>query len=235
MVGRYLAMELIDKYDNFTELKEEVNKFTSLLLSQKELPNINELKAITKHIIFFKNLISYSGKSHYKNCFIFDLLSTLHSLTNNSLRQFHYILRSLIENFARAMLLLTDEDETGVNELFRKLEGKFGDTDQKKELLNFIKGEYGKSCLFVHSNSKANINIQIYYSEIIVHDDFNQRELSSTINKILLILKKMAELIGYSYPHIVENSFYRRKQHLRFLIGDYLFEKLIIEIREKEK
>lgn len=225
-------MELIKKYDDFSDVKKEIDRFTDLLIAQKDLPNINELKAIAKYIIFFKTIITFSrkGKCHYKNSLIYDILSTMHSLTNNSIRHFHYIFRSFIENYARSMLDLEDNDETGINQLFKSMNEEFGKTKEAKEILDFISGEYGKSCMYVHSNTKANFNIQLYFTEILSNDDFNTKTLTATINKILLILKKMTELLIYSHPNLVENAFYRRKQRLAYLIGqksyDIFFEQL---------
>ncbi|WP_336863862.1 hypothetical protein [Peribacillus frigoritolerans] len=227
-------MEFIKKYDTFPELKEEINKYTELLLLQRELPKVNELKAITKYIIFIKTIITHTGHSHYKDSLIFDILSAMHSLTGHSIRQFHYIFRSFIENYVRSMLNLDDNDETGVNQLFRMMDERFGSSSNKSDLLDFISGEYGKSCMYVHSNLKAKTNIQLYYVEIIEKDDFDVKTLSSTINKILITLKKMTELLIYSYPSIVENAFYRRKQQLCFLIGESLFNTLLQEVKTNE-
>ncbi|MBT2680064.1 hypothetical protein J7E38_13700 [Bacillus sp. ISL-35] len=224
-------MDLIRKYDQFKEIKEEIDKFTSLLLSQKSLPNINELKSISKYIIFMKTFVNYTGESHYKNSLIFDILSVMNSLTKDSLRQFHYVFRSFIENYARAMLNLNDHDETGVNELFRRLKELIGEDEIASSILDYIIGEYGKSCMFVHSNSKSNMSIQLFYTDLINQDDFNTQTLSSVINKVLLILKKMTELTVHVYPSTVENAFYRKKQHLRYLIGDQTFQRLLHKVR----
>lgn len=226
-------MELVKRYETFDDYRKEISNYIILLNSQKELPSSNELQAIAKHIIFMKIFINNTGKSHYKNSLLFDILSTLHALTQNSIRQFHYVFRSFIENYVRSILELRDNDETGVNELFRKLKEKYGKTEITKSIIDFIIGEYGRSCLFVHSNIKANFNLQLYYSDILSNDDFNKVKLRTEINKILLTLKKMTLLLIHSHPNQVENSFYRKKQLLKFLIGEQSFNALIKQLTAK--
>ncbi|MEK4193304.1 hypothetical protein [Paenibacillus sp. FSL L8-0323] len=221
---------LVRRYDSCVELKEEVATFIEILTSQKPLPNINELNAITKYIIFIKRIVEFGVESHYKRCALFDALSCLNSLTGRSIRQFHYIYRSFIENYLRSMLLLEDDDETGVNQLFRNFEEKLVNSVRGTELYYHIKDEYSKSCLYVHSNQKANIETSLQYLEIIKNDDFNTRTLRGTINKILLMLKTMCELLIICHPENVENAFYRSKQKLRFLLGESLYNKFTLSI-----
>lgn len=224
-------MEIVRKYESFIGYQREIEKYIALLNSQRELPLNNELVAITKYIIFMKEIINFTGESHYKNNLVFDILSTMHALTNNSMRQFHYVFRSFIENYARSMLNLADNDETGINDLFRKIKDRYGQSEVTVEIIDFIIGEYGNSCMFVHSNTKANVDVQLYYSEIISNDDFDIKKLRSTINKILITLKRMSELLIFSHPQIIENAFYRRKQHIRFLIGHKLYAILLEQLR----
>ncbi|VTR60735.1 Uncharacterised protein [Actinobacillus pleuropneumoniae] len=215
--------DLVNKYDPLDDIKLEVSKFTSMLQSKRALPNHNELAAIAKYIIAMKVIINYHGGSHYKNCMIYDILSCVNSLTSSSIRNFHYVYRSFIENYLRSMLNLNDSDETGVNQLFRSMEEKYAKTIEGKAKLDFIAGEYSKSCLYVHSNAKAKATVQLYLADITSNDDFNRIKLSATINKVLQTLKKMFELFIISHPDIIENSFYRNKQKLRYLIGEGMY------------
>lgn len=86
----------------------------------------------------------------------------------------------------------------------------------------------------MHSNIKANFNLQLYYSDILSNDDFNKVKLRTEINKILLTLKKMTLLLIHSHPNQVENSFYRKKQLLKFLIGEQSFNALIKQLTAKD-
>jgi hypothetical protein len=227
-------MDYVKKYDDFTDIKSEISKYVELLMTQRELPNQNEIKAIAKNIIFLKTVVNFCDESHYKQNFIFDVLSVMHSLTQNSIRQFNYIYRSLLENYIRSMLNLEDSDETGVNNLFREMYEKFAENEDSKRIIDFISGEYGKACLFVHSNVKADTSIQLFYENIISNDDFNRNIHKTTIIRILLLLKNMTTLLIYNFSNVVENAFYRRKQHIRFLLGNELYEIFLSVIKENE-
>ncbi|MCM3305824.1 hypothetical protein [Priestia megaterium] len=216
-------MNIISKFDNCAELKSDIEKYISLLTTKKEFPSTNELKSIAKGIILLKTVAFYDGESHYKNSMIFDILAAVDSLTGNSLRQFNYVIRSFIENAARTLLDLSDDDETGVNQLFKNLTLQFGSTEERIKSLDYINGEYGKSCMYVHSNRKANISIPLYYSDFMINDDFNRKNLLASINRTLLLVRKVIELFIYSNPYKVENAFFRNKQKLSFLLGDRLY------------
>ncbi|MGX8791754.1 hypothetical protein ACW0TQ_08235 [Oceanobacillus sp. M60] len=224
-------MEYVTKYDKLPELKLEIENYVQLLFSQRNLIYSNEVRSITKCVIFTKKIITYTGESHYKNSLIFDVLSTMHSLTGNSIRQFHYIFRSFLENFVRVFLKLKDNDETGINELFRNITEIYGVCNKTTELIDFIYSEYSNSCMVVHSNQKSNTKIQTYYKEIIQNDDFDKHTLNRLINKVLLTLKKMIELLVYSYPQVIENAFYRNKQELKYLIKDELYSIFLSKVK----
>jgi len=220
-------MDIVKQYDDLKEIKEEINRFTDMLDSQKRLPKKNEIKAISKHIILMKAITNYMCNSHYQKCLIFDVLSTMHSLTQQSIRQFHYVFRSFIENYVRCMLNIDDTDDTGVNQLFSLINDKF---NEHTDLIGFIYSKYSKSCLYVHSNKKSNSLVHLHYSEILHNDDFNEKTLKTTIDEVLLTLKKMVELLVSTYPNVIENSFYRRKQELEYLIGNKLYLVLLENI-----
>ncbi|MGF7049179.1 hypothetical protein J2T13_003687 [Paenibacillus sp. DS2015] len=224
-------VELVKKVDHLEEIKEEVVKFLSLLQSTKQFPNTIELQAVVKYIIAMKSIVNNHEDSHYKNSLIFDIISILHSLTGTSVRQYHYIFRSFIENYHRSMLDLEDNDEMGVNQLFRSMKKKYGNTVESQIIIDFIANEYDESCLYVHSNTKAKTTVQMYYVDIINNDDFDEDTLSSTITKTFVILKKMLELLIVSRPDIIENAFYRNKQKLKYLIGERLYTLMLSRIR----
>lgn len=232
MVGRTLSMELVINANDNKLLKEEVNKYIHLLYSQRDLPKKNELIAITKLIILSKTVVNHLQPNHYRNSFIFDILSVMHSLTGNSIRQFNFMLRSLIENYHRSMLNLEDADQTGVNELFKRSEEKFQTGPKEKAILDFIYGEYGKCCMVVHSNIKARTNIQLFYADIIKNDDFTKKNLTSTIDRVYNILKSMVELFISTKPLILENAFYRRKQQLRYLLNFNMYKQFSENVKK---
>lgn len=218
---------MLSKYADFSELKIEIETYLEMLSSFKELPCMKEIKSITKYILFLNQFTQNKENMHYKNFMIYDVLMLMHSLTQNSVRNFFNTYRSFIENFIRTMLELNDNDETGVRELFKRLRD-FETNEKIKEIIDFIEGEYSKGCEFVHSNINADMPVFTYYSDIIKTDEMNERKVTQLVMKVLTLMKKITLFIIYIYSNRIEGIFYRRKQELRFLIGDKnytIFEK----------
>ncbi|OOR27577.1 hypothetical protein [Bacillus wiedmannii] len=212
-------MQHIPKYADNTHLKDEVDKYTTMLCGQKELPLKNEIKSIAKYIIFLKEYAGNHEKMHYKQYMIFDLLTVMHSLTQTSKRHVYYNLRSFIENVVRTILDFEDDDETGVRKLFELIENRYEKSAPILNLLDYLKGEYSKCCDYVHSNQKAGVTIHLYYTEILSSDDLNEHTLRSLIRSLLTMLQKVTELLLYIEANFIEGVFHRRKQELNYLIG----------------
>ncbi|MGG4236974.1 hypothetical protein ABEW02_08810 [Bacillus safensis] len=226
-------MELTINSQAIPELKAEINNFLALVCSKKALPQQPELVSISKLIIVSKTVIDHLPSNHYRSSFFHDLLSLMHSLSSsNSIRYYNFVLRSLLENFHRCMLKLGNSDETGINELFRENTTQFATDVRTKQLFDYLSGEYGKCCLVVHSNIKAHNNIHKYFCETIQNDDFTLQVLKTVINNIKNILSSMIELLIIVHPGILENSFYRRKQELNYLLGKRLYNIFKLKIKE---
>lgn len=211
---------MLSKYDELVDVKDEINKYICLLTDFKDLPNKNDIRCIVKYMLILKKITQHSQNQHYKKFMIYDFLMLMHSLTQNSLRNFYQLYRSFIENFIRSILDLADDDSTGVRELFKLVNEKFNSPYEVKEIINYIDGEYSKACNFVHSNIKANINVYTYYIDIIKSDEMNNTKLKSLISKVLTLVKKVTLFVIYVSPIIIDAAFYRRKQELKFLMGN---------------
>jgi hypothetical protein len=207
------------KYDSLIAVKTEVDAFSTLLNNAKNLPDENNIKCITKYIIFLKGISEYGENRHYKNSMICDLLMLMHSLTENSIRNFYQTYRSFVENFIRSVLNLADNDSTGVRNLFNSLNEKFNSSAEMNDIINYINGEYSKACNYVHSNITAKSNVYTFYSDILKADEMNIDRLKSLIQQILTLMKKLSLFIIYKFPVIISTIFYKRNQELKFLIG----------------
>lgn len=210
---------MLSKYDSLVDVKNEITEYVNLLYQFKELPFKNDVICIAKHIIFLKKISEYGGNRHYKNSMIYDSLSIMHSLTQNSVRNFYQIYRSFIENFIRSVLDLDDNDNTGVRNLFRLINSKFASSSNSSAIINYINSEYTKCCNFVHSNIKANANVYTYYCDIVKNDEMNDICLKSLISYVLNFFEKITLFIIYEFPNIIDTMFNRKKQELRYLIG----------------
>ena len=210
---------MLNIYEKCTEEKEEIDTYVNMLKQIKELPDEHKLRGITKHILFFKTLVQYEDEKYYKNFMIYDMLMLMHSLTQNSKRNFYNTYRSLIENFLRYTLDLDDDDSTGVRNLFKLFRERFS-SEISDDIINFIEGEYSNCSDFVHSNKRANISVKQYYDEILKLDDMNENELKKMISKLVTFFKKIVIFMIYTSSEIIDGAFFRKKQKLKFLIGD---------------
>lgn len=213
---------MLSKYDDFNEIKKDIENFLCMLQSHKKLPCNNEIKCIIKYILFLKKYIENDHIRYYKDYMIYDSLMLIQALTQNSKRIFFNIYRSFIENFVRSVLELEDYDRTGVRKLFEKFK-ELGENKTTKDIIYFIEGQYSEGCDFVHSNIRAGINIFTYYSDIVLSDEMNDEQIRNLIMKVLTLLKKMITLIIYTNSSKVGCIFYRNKQKLKFLIGEKNF------------
>ncbi|MFV3012080.1 hypothetical protein ACLD43_06220 [Clostridium botulinum] len=206
------------------DYKREIENFSS------ELTVYNK-RCIVKKIIFIKSIFDNENTSHYKKCIVFDLLSSIFCLERRQKRYYFFNIRSSIENLLRIILELTDEDSTGVNELFKQCEVKFKESEEI-ELFNYIKGEYTTCCDYVHSNISSNISIDNYYCEII-RANINEYEFKKVSDKLETFLKKICEIIIIFFTEEVYNVYYKKINSLKILLNKDILEKYKILYKRK--
>lgn len=228
---------MLNQYDEIIKIKEEYKKYLTLLNSKKKLPLENDLIYVIKLILFNKQLFikGDSTNKYYKDHMIYDLLMIIHSLTNNSVINFYQLYRSYIENFIRAMLDLKDNDETGVNALFKLFEDKYGINRNNQEFIAYIKGEYSKACDYVHSNLRSNVSVYLYYKDILDSDEMNEKNLKKLILKIKTLLMKIVKFNIDVDTYSIDSLYYRQYIKLEFLIGSNLYKHFKNKINEIEK
>lgn len=210
----------MEKYDLCKDLKEEIQNFIHMIDVNKDLENINDIRGMTKRIIFLKTITLNQANNHYPKCMVYDLLSIVHALTQSSTRNVYNLYRSFIENFIRVVLELDDNDNTGVRNLFTSLKNKFSISPETIEIINYIEGEYSLCCNFVHSNVQARLSVFEYYKDILESDEMNSKKLTQIIKKILKFLQKATLFLIYISPESLDGAFHRNKQKMKFLIGD---------------
>lgn len=224
---------MLDVYEKQKQLKEEVKSYIDLLNNTKDLPKQNELIYISKLILFQKEFFKKEDdeESYYSNFMIYNILMIMHSLSRDSKIFFYQLYRSYIENILRVMLNLKNNDDTGVNTLFNNFSNRYNDVKMKKFVF-FLKGEYSKACDYVHSNIRADLDVQLFYSEILNSDEMNDDNIGKLILKVKQLLSQFVEfLIDVEVLKIYE-VYYRRDSELKFLIGENLYKKFKKAITE---
>jgi len=217
---------MIDMYDKLIEEKEEIESMFQLINETNIFSTENlkiKLRELIKYTLFFKRIYEFNEQGHYSKCMISDLLFLINSLSQNSIKVFYTLYRSFIENFIRFTLELKDNDDTGVRNLFTLYKNKYY-VDETKDIIDFIEGEYGKCCDFVHSNIKANQKIFEYYNELINEDEFKVEDVIRLCSVILTFLKKSSLLLVYIKIEWIDEAFYKKKQLLKFLMSDCIYD-----------
>lgn len=213
---------MISIYDNNSELKEEIANFKKLIKKSGSELEESLLVSVTKYILFLKQVQKCKNQGHYGKCLISDLLFMIYSLTGKISRDFYINYRSMIENYIRFVLELNDSDDTGVRNLFRKLENEFTEGNST-ELINYIDGEYGKCCDYVHSNVKSQTSIYEYYLEIANDESLSKRDIQAMLNAMVTFFRKAVRLLLLNKGSWIDEAFYKEKQKLKYLISSDLY------------
>ena len=77
------------------------------------------------------------------------------------------------------------------------------------------------------------MNIYEYYKDIITSDEIDDRKMRKIINRIMKCMNKVVELIILTQPQLVDRVFYRRKQQLKYLIGEGTYHLWVSEYESK--
>lgn len=217
-------------------LKEEINRFIEAINNNNILPEENLLKNISKNLLFQKEtlLMDNSKNKYYRKAYIYNSLLIINSLNKNSILHFYQTYRTCIENFIRVVLDLKDNDDTGVNAIFKMLEENISNSTELIDIFNYIKGEYSEACNYVHSNLKADIPIALYYNEIVSSKEMDERTLKRLINKVKTLEYMLTRMLLLMYPLTVESIYSKRYEVLKFLIGDRCFKEYKVAISKVE-
>lgn len=218
-------------YEDLSAVKSDIKQYVDLVNNDNLFSETHIVVGVTKYILFIKQIQEYKSDKYYGKCMICDLLLLMHATTQTSIKNFYSQYRSFIENYIRFILDINDTDETGVRNLFSLLD-TLCVTEKEREIKNYIEGEYGKCCEYVHSNINANINLYAYYEDIIRQDEVNLEVRQRLIKIVLSNLKQLSELLIRTRTYWVDTSFYRDKQKLKYLISENLYNdfNLIINV-----
>lgn len=214
---------MIPIYEKFSDEKIEIQKFIDILNSEQYFKNIEQLRFLTKRLLFFKHMQNQVPDEHYAKCMINDMLLTIHTIKQGSVKTFYFYYRSIIENCIRYILNLNNHDNTGVRNLFKQL-SNLCSTEFQKTIFDYIEGEYGKCCNHVHSNINTHTHIYEYYSDIINHDQFSSKHNDCYIRVLTTFFDKFILLLVDIRLDWIDTAFYKKTQLLKFYIGDTAFD-----------
>ncbi|MDE1472787.1 hypothetical protein [Eubacterium limosum] len=214
---------MIELHRDLSSVKDDIEKYLNLIFqNNKEFLDNNDkiLRSIVKNFLFLRQ-IDFCGNEelHYGKCMIFDVHLTLHSLNYHSKKFFFTSYRSFIENSLRFILNFSDNDETGIRDIFKKVREKYSD-EISARLVNYFNGEYGKCCNAVHSNIKSNIAIYEYYVDFLENDKIDQIEMKKILNQFSKFLQELSLFWVVNESERIDSAFYKEKYKLRYLLSE---------------
>lgn len=211
MVKRVVGM--LDRYSELEECKEDVRKCVEMF-KEIQMDQDDRITSIIKSTVLLKKLYSdlADGENHYYKCLMDDLLMLFKVLPLKSDKFFYIIYRSVIENLVRVLLRYGDNNDTGVRKMF---EGMKGENEIYYEYLN---GEYGKCCNYVHSNISSKTNFYAYFEEILIEERL--QKTSSLYEKLITFFSKFKAYISRYCFKEVYSVFRNHGEVLNYLLGD---------------
>lgn len=203
------------------DVKGEISKFVTAEFPLLKEVDKNNLICIVKKIILLKYVLRQVN-GHYKiSAMISDLLYLIRSLQVGEERYYYFNIRSIIEHTLR---IINDIDTTNTitnSEIMNMTQQVIAAKDAK---INFavIMDEYTKSCLYVHGNENANMNLNEYY-QCCLDEKGIMKDITLKLNVLIKLLNELFELIVICQNNLIDSAFHRRKTILKYLLGEKSF------------
>lgn len=186
---------------------------------------------ISKHIIFFKHLYKGEENMYFFKVIISDMYYYILSILKNETRYIYLNERSIIENYTRAVVRKTVEEEHITDKIFltmKEIDFKFDFTEEDYSL---IKSEYTTSCGYIHGSSILEGDLSFVLEECLENRKFIKDE-SKYYERIRRIFKIYDKMLISQYGDFVSSCFHRRKSIFEYLLGKDCLD-LLFNVTEK--
>ncbi|EPY7704341.1 MULTISPECIES: hypothetical protein [Bacillus cereus group] len=204
------------------DIKSEVNNFIELEFNTLEELDRNNLRFVLKRVVFLKYLIRQSGDFRFQ-ALTSDIIYLISSIKKGEARYYYFNLRSIIEQALRIVNNI-DSTNTITNTSLMEMTKELVSTSQETINLDVIQDEYNTSCLYVHGNENADMNLAEYYQNCIDNNEQIQH-LPRKLRVLVKLLNELIDLIIISQNAIVDAAYHRRKSILKFLIGNLSYSR----------
>lgn len=180
---------------------------------------------ISKHIIFFKYLYRDMDKMYFFKVLISDLYYYILSILKNETRYMYLNERSIIENYTRAVIRTTVEEDHITANVFLELKKIEFSFDFKEGDYSLIKNEYITSCGYVHGGIVLNDSLSLNLDECFENNKFTKK-INKYYIRIMKIFKTYDKMLISEYAECISGCFHRQKTVLKYLLGDDCLELL---------
>lgn len=207
------------------DVKGEINDFIKAEFSDVKEIDRNKIIFIIKKIVLLKYLTRQANSDYRFNALISDIMYLIRSIKTGEERYYYFNLRSIIEHSLRIVNNIDSTNTISNNDIMEITKELIASKDASINI-SLIKDEYNKSCLYVHGNEKARMNLAAYYQNCFEHKGLIEG-ISQKLNVLIKMLKELFDLMLISQNNIVDAAFFRRKTILKYLLveGSYsIFE-----------
>lgn len=225
-------------YSEIKLIKSNISMFIDKLneISLQSKQDIDEEQRkffifISKHIVFFKHLYEGMGNMYFFKVIISDLYYYILSILKNETRYIYLNERSIIENYTRAVVRKTVEEDHVTENLFEQMKGINFSFDFKEEDYSLIKDEYITSCGYIHGSSILDENLSFFLGECLENNQFI-KDTSKYYKRINRVFKVYDKMLISEYGEAISGCFHRQKTLLGYLLGDECCE-LLFEVTNK--
>lgn len=200
------------------DVKSEIAKFVSSEFDILDETEKNNLKFILKKLVFMKYLARQGSCDYSVSAITSDIMYLIRSIQTGEERYYYFNIRSIIEHTLRIVNSI-DSTNTITNSDIMELTQEMITFKKVDINLNLIKDEYTKSCLFIHGNEKADMDLAVFYHHCLENKGII-KELSTKLNVLVKLFNELFNLILIGQNNNVDTAFFARKSILKYLIGD---------------
>ncbi|MCQ4669756.1 hypothetical protein NE689_00380 [Lactonifactor longoviformis] len=184
---------------------------------------------IAKHIVFFKYLYSGRRKTYFYKVLISDLYYFILSILENKMRYMYVNERSIIENYMRAIMQVSLQDNHVTETIFEEMHMKSFKCSFSDSEYSLIKSEYGVSCGYIHGGDILSDNLS-YVLEECSKKRFEIDDRRKYYIRFQRVVKIFDRLVIAENAAYVSGCFHRKKSMMEYLLGknqvDLLFQVL---------
>lgn len=218
-------MRAIDPtFSELNSVKEELRKFINEQYLDFSEQNRNFMASILKKVILMKYIVRQKSDDYRLQALLSDLIYLIRCIKNGEERYYYLNIRSLIEQSLRIVNDVASTDTMTNYNIMSKSEDCVSNSSFNVNL-DIIKNQYSKSCLYVHGNSNANMQLaEIYFDSI---KDKEIDNLNQKLNELVKLLKELFRLIFISNSILIDAAFHRRKSILRYLTDNYSMQIIV--------
>lgn len=199
----------------FLDKIEEIARRNNFDFSQSDK---NFYSFIAKHIVFLKYIYNETDDTYFYKVLISDFYYFILSIVKSEARYMYVNERSIIENYTRAIMQVTIQDNHVTQAVFERLHQTNFKCDFTEDEYSLIKSEYVTACGYVHGGNILNNNLAFVLSQC-ERLPICQKKRNEHYRQWEKMIKVFDRLLIAQYPIFISGCFHRRKTVMEYLLG----------------